>query len=203
MYLFGASGHAKVIRDILEANGVEVKGFYDDDASKKTLQGVPVLGNTDDHTAEMVPCIISIGDNRIRKHVVDSITVDKYARAVHPSAVLSPSVKVGVGTVVMARATVNVDSIIGNHVIINTSASVDHDCQIGDYSHIAPNSTLCGGITVGEGTLIGAGAVVIPNVKIGKWAKIGAGAVVVKDVPDFSLAIGNPARVVGKIDVND
>ena len=203
MYLFGASGHAKVIMDILKANAIEVKGFYDDDTTKKALQGVPVIGHTDDHTAEMVPCIISIGDNRVRKKVVKRIAVEAYASAIHPGARLSPSVKIGMGTVVMAGVILNADSMIGDHVIINTAASIDHDCQIADYCHIAPNSTLCGGVAVGEGTLIGAGAVVIPNVSIGRWATIGAGAIVTRDIPDFCLAVGNPVRLVKKENVND
>jgi acetyltransferase-like isoleucine patch superfamily enzyme len=51
---------------------------------------------------------------------------------------------------------------------------------------------------VGEGTHIGAGAVVLPNLKIGKWCKVGAGAVVICDIPDFTTAVGNPARILVK-----
>jgi acetyltransferase EpsM len=55
---------------------------------------------------------------------------------------------------------------------------------------------LCGTVKVGEGTLIGARAIVIPGKKIGKWVTIGAGSVVVKDIPDYAVAVGNPARVI-------
>lgn len=200
MYLFGASGHAKVILDILIANGVEVKGFYDDDPLKKELKDIPVLGDTDFFNSQNTPCIISIGNNKIRKKVVQQISINDYSSAIHPETNISPSVQIGKGTVVMASATINADTSIANHVIINTASSVDHDCVIDDFCHIAPNSTLCGGVSVGEGTLVGAGAVVIPGVKIGKWCVIGAGAVVINDVEDYSLVVGNPAQKVKRVE---
>jgi carbonic anhydrase/acetyltransferase-like protein (isoleucine patch superfamily) len=53
------------------------------------------------------------------------------------------------------------------------------------------------GVTVGDGASIGARAVCIAPVSIGRWALVGAGSVVVKDVADFALVVGNPARRVG------
>ncbi|TAM71937.1 MAG: N-acetyltransferase [Microbacteriaceae bacterium] len=53
------------------------------------------------------------------------------------------------------------------------------------------------GVTVRHGAAIGARSVCIAPVTIGKWALVGAGSVVVKDVPDFALVVGNPARRVG------
>src|SRR5438552_482847 len=56
-----------------------------------------------------------------------------------------------------------------------------------------------GHILVKEGASLGAGAIVVAGVTIGRWAIVGAGAVVTKDVPDYGLAYGNPARLVGYI----
>ncbi|MEU4424444.1 acyltransferase [Actinoplanes sp. NPDC024001] len=53
------------------------------------------------------------------------------------------------------------------------------------------------GVTVGEGAAIGARAVCVAPVTIGRWALVGSGAVVTKDVPDFALVVGVPARRVG------
>lgn len=52
---------------------------------------------------------------------------------------------------------------------------------------------------VREGVSIGASAVILPGVTIGRWAMVGAGAVVTRDVPEHTLALGNPARVVGRV----
>jgi acetyltransferase-like isoleucine patch superfamily enzyme len=53
------------------------------------------------------------------------------------------------------------------------------------------------GVTIDEGAAIGARAVCVAPVRIGRWALVAAGAVVVKDVPDFALVVGVPARQVG------
>lgn len=52
-------------------------------------------------------------------------------------------------------------------------------------------------VHVGRGAGVGGGVVVLPGVSIGKWAIIGAGAVVTRNIPDYGLAYGNPARLVG------
>lgn len=194
MYLYGASGHAKVVIDILKASGQPIDGLIDDNESIKELLGYPVC-----HTGiEFSPVIISIGDNRTRKKIAEKLTA-YFGTAIYPGAVISDSVIVGSGSVVMQGAVIQSSVVIGKHCIINTGTSVDHECVIGDYVHLSPHSTLCGNVTVGEGTWIGAGSVVLPGVKIGKWSIVGAGSVVCKDIPDGVLAVGNRCRIVKKI----
>ena len=191
MYLFGASGHAKVIMDILTASGQEIDALIDDNEKVNELNGYKVLHGVTDAS----PVIVSIGVNAIRKKVVEKLTGD-FGIAIHPSAIVSPSAKIGEGTVVMAGAIINADAVIGKHCIINTGASVDHECVVGDYCHIAPHATLCGQVHVGEGTMMGVGSCAIPCVNIGSWCTIGAGAAVVKDVADGVTVVGVPAKVI-------
>jgi UDP-2-acetamido-3-amino-2,3-dideoxy-glucuronate N-acetyltransferase len=54
-----------------------------------------------------------------------------------------------------------------------------------------------GQILVRRGASLGAGVLVLPDVTIGAFAMIGAGTVVTRDVPDYGLAVGNPARLIG------
>jgi acetyltransferase-like isoleucine patch superfamily enzyme len=51
----------------------------------------------------------------------------------------------------------------------------------------------------GEGAAIGGGALILPGVTVGRWALVGSGAVVTRDVPDFGLVVGNPARLIGYV----
>ena len=195
MYLYGASGHAKVIIEILENSNKTVKGIFDDNENIEQLLDYKVAPFSSGLNPLADQLIISIGNNSIRKKISSSIDVN-YGTAVHPFTKISGRSKVGAGTVIMAGVVINADATIGKHCIINTNASVDHDCIIGDFVHISPNVALCGNVTVGEGTHIGAGTVIIPGVLIGKWCNIGAGSVVIKDVPDFTTAVGNPSRII-------
>ena len=195
MYLYGASGHAKVIIEILELLKLPVEGLFDDNESLQQLLGYPVGPYKDQFNALQSEMIISIGNNSIRKKIAESLSVN-YGKAVHPFSHISPRAVLGEGTVVMGGVVINSDAQVGNHCIINTNASVDHDCLLGSFVHISPNAALCGNVTIGEGCHIGAGTVILPGVRIGKWCNIGAGAVVIRDVPDYSTAVGNPSKII-------
>lgn len=190
MYLYGASGHAKVIIDILNASGIEVEALFDDDVSIKELLSIPVKHQWNGES----PIVVSVGNNHSRKQIAEKLKCE-FATVTHPTAVVSPHAAIGEGTVIMQGAIIQSDVTMGRHCILNTGASIDHECIIGDYVHISPQATLCGNVQVGEGAWIGASAVVIPGVKIGKWCTIGAGSVVVSDIPDGAIAYGNPCRI--------
>ena len=191
VYLYGASGHAKVVKDIAKLAYLDVPCLIDDNPNVNELDGLKVV-----HSAEgLFPLIVTIGDCQIRRKIVEKLGENRYMTVVHPKAVLADSVKLGYGTVVMAGAILNPDVSVGDHCIINTGASIDHDCKIHDFCHIAPHCTLCGDVEIGEGTWVGAGTTVIQGIHIGKDCFIGAGTVVVQDIPDGSLCYGNPARI--------
>ena len=187
MILFGASGHAKVIIDILEGNGVQVEKIYDDNPRTDNIFGIGVEHSS--QIGENKAAIISVGNNTNRKKISEKYKF-QYQIAVHKTAAISVHSKIGEGTVVMANVVVNPSVEIGKHCIINTGAVLEHDCKISDFAHISPNAALAGNVEVGIG------ASVIQGVKIGKWATIGAGAVVIKDVPDFAVVVGSPARII-------
>lgn len=192
--LLGAGGHAKVILDILESCDLPVNGLYDDRLVGERF-GYPIKGRLLETNGRTGYFLIALGDNAIRKKVAIKLEL-QFISLSDRSAIVSPTVRLGKGTVIMPGTVVNAGTVIGEHAIINTSASVDHDCVIEDFVHIAPNSTLCGNVQVGEGTLFGAGAVAIPGVKIGKNCTVGAGAVVVNDVPAGATVVGNPAKII-------
>ncbi|HMG89428.1 MAG TPA: acetyltransferase [Chryseolinea sp.] len=192
--LQGGGGHATVVLDMLSSQGIVVLAVIDAKYSGDLL-GVPRIKEYDTGIEPNAYVIVAIGDNAARKRVAE-FTKHQFMNAIHSSAIISGHVKMGLGNMILHGTIIQAQTEIGNHVIINTGAQVDHHCVVEDYAHIAPRVVLCGNVKIGTGTLIGAGATVIPGKKIGRWATIGAGSVVTKDIPDFAVAVGNPARVI-------
>lgn len=202
--IFGASGHAKVVIDIVEKQGcAHIEFLADDDPALQGQEfyGYRVIGGKrelqDRCSNSGMKCLVAIGSNRIRSELnlwLEANGFQLAAPAIHPSAQLGRGVSVGAGSVLMAGSIVNSDTVVGRNVILNTGATIDHDCDIGDGAHIAPGVTLCGGISIGNSSLIGAGAVILPNIKIGKNVIVGAGATVLEDLPDGITVVGSPAR---------
>ena len=197
MILYGASGHGKVIIEILENMNESSITVWDDDVNKEYLLNYKIIRPLKNLIEIKDKIIVSIGVNEIRKKIVTFLNdYVSFGNAIHPDSFISKRAKIEEGTVIMEGAVVNVDCTIGKHCIINTSASIDHDCMLGDFVHISPNATLSGDVRVGEGTHIGSGATSIQGIRIGKWCTIGAGAVIIKDIPDYSTAVGNPAKII-------
>lgn len=195
--IIGASGHGKVIADIIESSGNKVKGFLDDDEllQGKDIVGFPVLGKTADYV-NYIDCefIIGIGNPNIRKKIAEELDV-KWCTAIHPTAVVSKlDVEIGEGTVIMANAVINPSAKVGKHCIVNTSSVVEHDNVLADYVHISPNTALAGTVVIGKSTHIGVGASVKNNISITDNCIIGAGAVVVDDITESGTYVGVPAR---------
>jgi sugar O-acyltransferase (sialic acid O-acetyltransferase NeuD family) len=196
MLLYGASGHAKVVRDCALANKLTVDALFDDNTDIIKLDDISVIGIYKPEYEPGKPVIVTIGDNLIRKKIVAKVK-HAFAKAlVHPSAVVSTYAKIGEGSVIMPGAILNSASEIGKHCILNTAAIVEYDCILEDFVHISPNVTLCAGTVVGEGTHIGAGATIIPGKRIGKWCVIGAGSVITQDIPDYSMVVGVPGKII-------
>lgn len=192
LVFYGASGHAKVVMDAVNLEEVKLSGFFDDDIAKKTFKNLAV-NLYSKVVYSNAKCIISIGDNTLRKQI--SLRVQHtFITVIAKSAGVSDSAIIKAGTFVAQKAVIQADVVVGNHCIINTNSSLDHDCVISDFVHVAPGATICGGVHIDEGTLIGAGSVILPNIKIGKWCTIGAGSVVTKNVDDYSTIKGNPAK---------
>jgi|SRR5712671_1480553 len=205
--VFGASGHGKVVCDILRVLKISVAGFIDSNPKFAGCQvmSLPVLGDeswlAEKSKATTVKLALGIGNPQNRKAVAEKcrrLGVEVIS-ATHPHAVIAASARLGQGTMVMAGAIINPDAEIGRGVIINTGAIIEHDVVIGDYAHISPGAVTGGAARIGSLTHLGLGAIVLPRVVVGDGAIIGAGSVVLHDLPDNVVAYGVPAKIQEKV----
>jgi acetyltransferase EpsM len=201
--IIGQGGHSKVVRDIIRAMGeAEIVGCLDDKFNtefyhEQVFYGPVVSARRIAEDYPEVRFFVAIGNNRVRKQIVERIGIssDCYATLIHPTAQISTESLLGPGSVVMPCAVINTDVHIGAHAIINTCAVVEHDSMVENFAHVSPNATLTGNVTVREGAQVGASATIIPGMEIGEWAMVGAGATVIHPIPPNSTAVGVPAVV--------
>src|SRR5687768_10753094 len=156
--IWGAGGHGKVVADLVRASGHRLAGFIDDDPTKfgceveaggarvvlretELLDGVRTSGGFPDGVDAVV---LAIGDNAARERCLAALANGAVPFLVHPSAVVSPSVTIGRGTVVFPRAVINASASIGTAVILNSAAIIEHDCVVSDGAHISPGAILAG-----------------------------------------------------------
>ena len=192
LLIIGAGGHGKVVADTAEASGYSNIAFLDQIWPEHTKNGRwKVIGKPALIDGQM---FCAVGKNDIRARIFEEYHLNNGPILIHPSVILSPTVKMGPGALVVAGSIVNADTSIGRGAILNTACSVDHDCLIGDFVHISPGAHLAGDVHVGDGTWIGIGAVVREGVRIGKNVIVAAGAAIISDIEDGVRVGGVPAR---------
>ncbi|WP_406683897.1 NeuD/PglB/VioB family sugar acetyltransferase [Seonamhaeicola sp. MEBiC1930] len=208
--IIGASGHAKVIIDIIERRGeYNIIGLIDSfKAIGSKVFNYRIIGHEKDipslkNSYNFESAIIAIGDNWTRKIIFQKIIKIQpdlsYISAIHPDAIIGKNVKIGKGTVIMAGVIINSDAKIGEFCIINTKASLGHDSHLKNYSSLAPNSTIGGNVKIGSCTAICLSASVIQDISIGKHCIIGAGSLIIRDVQDNFKVFGIPGKIKEKI----
>ncbi|WP_338358908.1 acetyltransferase [Yeosuana marina] len=203
--IIGASGHAKVVIDIIERqNTYQILGLIDSFKEVgASLLGYKILGTEEDlpdliKKHDIYGGIIAVGDNWKRSqlvHKIEKLTFNfKFIVAIHPNAIIGKQVVIEEGSVIVAGVVINCDSNIGKHCIVNTKASVGHDCVLKEFSSIAPGATLGGHVVIENHTAISLGANLIGNICIGEHTVIGAGALVLNHIEAYKVAHGVPAK---------
>ena len=189
IYIYGASGHGLVVADIAKACGYD-KIIFIDDGENEYLPFDDIKYNNG------IPIALGIGNNSIRAKLFNKTIKSGFdiVSLIHPSAIVSSSITIGKGVVIMPNVVINAKSKIGNGVILNTGCIIEHENKIDDFVHISPNVALAGNVSVGEFTHIGIGSSALQGVKIGKNNIIGGGSMVINNTEDNKKVVGVPAR---------
>jgi acetyltransferase-like isoleucine patch superfamily enzyme len=105
----------------------------------------------------------------------------------------------GSGIVAHERVVIGDDVFTGHHVYVTDANHGYEDVTISPGQQFAPSRP----VTVGDGAWLGHGVIVLPGAVVGRHTIVGAGSVVTGVLPDFSVAVGNPARVIRHYDGTD
>lgn len=203
--VFGSSGHACVIIELLEKLDYEILGCVDSFQPKgKKVLNYEVLGDefilSDISKFQTNKICIAVGNNSNRKMVYEKlISINPqitFPNIISQTANISKTVIFGIGNVIMDNVILHSNAKLGDFNLLNTSSIIEHDCQLENFVSISPNATLCGNVKVGNCSFIGASSVVIQRTNISKSVVIGAGSVVITDCPEQSLLVGNPAKII-------
>jgi sugar O-acyltransferase (sialic acid O-acetyltransferase NeuD family) len=213
LLLVGAGGFARETLELIRAiNRVaptwSVLGLLDDNPSMqgRVVGGAPVIGGSaavhEHPDAMVVACVASPDEPGRRLALVDRLRLpaERYARLVHPTAVLPESASAGPGSVVHATSVLTADVAIGAHVAVMPAVVLTHDVVVEDGVTFGTRVSVAGGATIGRGAYIGAGALVRERLTVGAGALVGMGAVVTKPVPDGEVWVGVPARPAGVVE---
>jgi len=210
--VLGGAGSGVIVAEAIAASaaaGVPVMllGFLNDAMPRPAaFAGAPVLGPFEAwHDCPGDATFISAIPKpkeawaRFRRIASLGIPRERWATVVHPTACLAADASLGPGAYVGPLAVVEPGVTAGMHACLRGGSYVSHDVQLADFVFVGPNSTLLGRATLAEGAHIGANAACREEIAVGRYAVVGIGAAVVADVPEFAIAAGNPARVIGSV----
>jgi sugar O-acyltransferase (sialic acid O-acetyltransferase NeuD family) len=210
IFLLGAANpeSIRMIRSAQRAVADLEFAFLDNDPAKHgtDFYGFPVVGGLE-RIAELK------GENVKFVNLITGSTLVRFettlqivkaggvlANFIHPGIDLSMT-HVGVGNYLQDGVILQAQVHLGDNSSIHMGALIGHETRIGNSVFIAHGVSVSGCCEIGDGTFIGTNASILPRVKIGCWVTIGAGAVVTKDIPDYSVAVGNPARVIKTLSI--
>lgn len=205
--LLGCGEHAQMVIDNIEQeNKYRIVGLTTNDDSElgKIIYNYQVLckdediPNLLDENQNIKGYFLGIGNMKVREKVakwLDENVSIKPVNIVHPTAIISEHCKIGYGNIFEAYTKVANNATIGNHCIVNSFTAINHDQTVGDNVLIAGSVSLAGK-SIGDNTIIADGSSIGFKTSIGKECIIGDGAVVTKDIPDNSIAYGNPAKII-------
>lgn len=210
MLIIGAKGFAKEILEIIHLTNQDTNlCFYDDVSTNlppKLFNQFSIL-RTEQEVLEYfekgdVRFALGIGNPILRRKMNDKFSSlgGELTSLISPRANIgSYGVSIGDGCNVMDGAILSNDVKVGKGVIVYYNSIVTHDCRIGDFVEISPNVQILGRVKISNYCQIGSNATILPDLRIGENVIIGAGAVVTKDIPENTMVMGVPAKIVKEL----
>ena len=137
LLILGAGGHGHVVKEIAEAMGIFNKIDFLDD-NKDCKEAIGLCSDIEKFISNYRYAFSAFGNKKMRMDYIEEIIKNGFNIPVliHPTAFISPSASVEVGTVIGAHAIVNTNSTIEKGCILSVGCIVDHDVFVGSGCHI-------------------------------------------------------------------
>ena len=203
LIIIGAGGLAREIYDlaiICYGNNPDfrITGFLSDDLTNIESLGYPkILSNTQDYQLKEEDVFFcAIGNVLHRKKVVESILNrgGKFINLIHPTANISPSVKLGIGIGIKSYCVISSDVNIDDFSFLQSAVIMGHDVKVGKYCQINSFAFFAGYVELQQCVTVNAGAKLIQNILIEEEAVVGLGSIVLNKVKKGTTVFGVPAR---------
>lgn len=205
LVIIGASGFAREMFDLAtvcyENNpDFRIKGFLSDSPSNIEVMGYPpVLGKVAEYEIQPDDVFFcAIGKVSDRKKTVEIILAKdgKFINLIHPTAIISPSVKLGIGIGIKAFCVLAADVIMEDFTFLQSSVIMGHDVHIGRFCQINSFAFFAGYVRVHDMSTINAGAKLIQKAVVEEGATVGVGSVVLRRVKKGTTVFGVPAKCI-------
>ncbi|MEQ8418925.1 MAG: acetyltransferase [Arenibacter algicola] len=210
MLIIGAKGFAKEVLDTLPLLKEEDIVFYDDVSNDidvllfgkfKILKSIKEAARYFSENGKEFT--IGIGNPQLRKELCRKFEDigGVLTSTIHPNAVIGRyDLTINNGCNILAGSIISNSVVLGKGCIVYYNAIITHDCVIGSFVEISPAVNILGRVKIGDLSHLGSNSTILPDINIGKNVIVGAGAVVTKDVPDNSVVVGIPARIIKTLD---
>lgn len=199
--IIGAGTYGQVFLEYLTYEYL-VTGFYDDNVTLhgKNLGGVLIKGSIQDALVNESNCvvIVPIGNNPVRIRILENFEKNGFEipSFIHAQTIIHPSVKIGKAVYVLPGTCIMPLTEIGDFSMISMGVNIAHHTKVEKGCFFSQGSNIGASILIKELAFVGIGATLMTGVKsIGKDALVGAGAVVIKDIPDYAVMAGVPAKI--------
>ncbi len=206
MIVVGAKGFAKELLEVLiQLNKIKNLAFFDNvtkDVPKLLYNKFPILTSEEEVKIHFknIDNKFALGIGEPQNRVVLTTLFQKLGGSLESiisskATIGSFNNQIGIGSTIMTGTIITNDVQIGEGCLVNLNSTIGHDTIIGNFCELCPGVHISGNVQIGNGCFIGTGAVILPGIKIGANTIIGAGSLVTKNIPENSVAFGNPARI--------
>ena len=210
LVILGGSGIGMIAASVANDLGTyTVLGFLNDvepvGAKIGRFNKIPVIGRTDDLSIylkdeEILFFVAYVGMQNEKKvyEKLESFKIprERFATLIHPTAIIPKGYcHIGTGVLMAPLSQLSPDTYIDDNCILLPNSFVGHDSVLARFAHVATNGVVGANVHIGKACHIGSNATIREKITIGDFSLVGAASMVLSDVPENSIVVGNPSRI--------